>query len=100
MRSRRREWQYEMVIDFYFIRISKITDKMVNVFRNEMAKHKEKRSSRTGGGIRGPLPEGTNNLEPKVVEHDLEADDTRFLDTVVESDRISVSLQLSIEDYN
>lgn len=65
-----------------------------------MAKHKEKRSSGTGGGIQGPLPRGTKNLEPKFVQHDLGADDNRFLDTVVESVRTSVGLRLSIEHYN
>lgn len=72
----------------------------MDVFRNELAKHKGKRSRRTGGGIPGPLPRGTDNLEPKFVEHDLGANDNRFLDTVVESVRISVGLPLSIEHYD
>lgn len=77
-------------VDFYFIRIAQVTDKMVDIFQSsvrQMAVRDEQNSS-------------NKNNRPKFVVHNLGSDDNSFVDTVVESVVGSASINLRMEKYS
>ncbi|CAM9102277.1 unnamed protein product [Ectocarpus fasciculatus] len=78
--------QYELGVDFYFVRITGITDRMISIFENTV---KERSHAR-----RPPL-----KGKPKFMVHDLGCQDHRFLDAVVESVKKSAGINLRIEGY-
>lgn len=84
--------QYELGVDFYFVRITTVTDKMINVFRNKLVDYQNARTRR-------PPLRGTSNVEPKFVVHDLGDNDARFLEAVVDSVRVSAGINLRVEAY-
>ncbi|CAM9867934.1 unnamed protein product [Ectocarpus sp. 4 AP-2014] len=86
--------QYELGVDFYFVRITGITDKMISVLQNTVTGYTSERSH----ARRRPL-KGTMNTEPKFMVHDLGCNDHRFLDIVVESVKASAGINLRIEVY-
>lgn len=81
--------QFSLGADFYFIRIDKVTDKMVGIFRStvlQMATRDNKNKSTDG---------------PKFVVHDLGSNDNTFVPTVVESVKGSASgINLRMEKYS
>lgn len=90
--------QHELAVDFYFIRIAKVTDRMVDIFQStvlEMAESENKKgSSGRSGGIRAAG-------SPKFVVHNLGSNDNTFVDTVVESVKGSADrLNLRMEQYS
>ena len=87
--------QYELGVDFYFVRITTLTDKMIGVLQNKVAGYKEGRQH-----SRRPALRGSQNTEPKFVVHDLGSNNNRFLDAVVESVKVSVgTINLRVEAY-
>ena len=75
--------QYELGADFYFIRITQYTDKMMGVLQNTVSamfeqEARTRRSARQGAKKRD------------LATHDLGSDDNRFLEVVVESVKISI----------
>lgn len=105
--------KYELSVDFYFIRITGVTDKMISVLQNTVMTLAQQRrrggSSRrrkqhprsVPGGGRGGTGGGKDTEPPKFVTHDLGSNDNRFLDTVVESvkDSVENALNLRVERY-
>ncbi|CAM9127088.1 unnamed protein product [Scytosiphon promiscuus] len=82
--------QYELNVDFYFIRIASVTDKMVSIFQNTvrlMASNNEKKLSKR------------EDSAPKFVVHNLGSDDNSFVDTVVGSVIVSAGINLRMEKY-
>lgn len=81
--------QYALGVDFYFIRIKRVTDKMVGVFKrtvHQMATRDNK--SKSVGG-------------PKFVVHNLGSKENTFVPTVVESVKGSASaINLRVEKYS
>ncbi|CAM9362022.1 unnamed protein product [Ectocarpus fasciculatus] len=81
---------HKLGVDFYFIRIAQVTDKMVDIFQSsvrQMAVRDEQNSS-------------NKNNRPKFVVHNLGSDDNSFVDTVVESVVGSASINLRMEKYS
>lgn len=94
--------QNELGVDFYFIRIKSVTDKMVQVFEENVSARSINRKSKG----RGRKKEGTaadesaeGNKLPKFVVHDLGSNDNRFLDAVVKSVKVSAGMNLRLEGY-
>ena len=87
--------QYDLGVDFYFVRITSLTDKMISVLQNKVAGYKEGRQHARRSALRG-----SQNTEPKFVVHDLGSNNNRFLEAVVESVKVSVgSINLRVEVY-
>lgn len=98
---RRMPRQYELGVDFYFIRITKRTDKMIKVFRKGLSA-----SSGAGAGGVGDCDRASHRSSDasrrtvcRFIVHDLGNDDNRFLDVVVESVKVSAGINLRIEVY-
>ncbi|CBJ25694.1 ATP-binding region, ATPase-like [Ectocarpus siliculosus] len=86
---------HKLGVDFYFIRIAQVTDKMVDIFQSsvrQMAVKHERKSS--------PSPNSSNTNRPKFVVHNLGSDDNSFVDTVVESVVGSTGINLRMEKYS
>lgn len=75
--------QYELGADFYFIRITPHTDKMMAVLQRQVTDLFEERRS-LGGKKRD------------IEVHKLGSDDHRFLEVVVESVKVSIKLHCEI----
>lgn len=86
--------QYELGVDFYFIRITSTTDKMISVLKNTVAGFTENRKH-----MKRPALRGTTNTDPKFVIHDLGSNNNRFLEAVVKSVKVSAGINLRVEDY-
>lgn len=87
--------QYELAVDFYFIRIAKVTDKMVDRFQSTVLKKAASGSKKNSSGS------SSRADSPKFVVHNLGSDDNTFVDTVVESVKGSAGdLNLRMEQYS
>lgn len=87
--------QYELGVDFYFVRITAATDKMMSVLKNTVNDYTQRRKH-----ARRPALRGTNNTEPQFVIHDLESNNNRFLEVVVDSVKVSAAgINLQVEVY-
>ncbi|CAB1113047.1 unnamed protein product [Ectocarpus sp. CCAP 1310/34] len=80
------ELQYEIGADFYFIRMTRHTDKMIRVLQNRAgamwdSNGRPRPSSRQGASVAATR---------YIVVHDLGSEDNRFLEVVVESVNVSV----------
>lgn len=69
--------KYEHGVDLYFIKITNLTDKMIRVFDNRLAKKGRHKTIRP-------------RTDHEIKVHDLGSDDNRFLEAVVKSVKISV----------
>lgn len=68
---------------------------MISIFKNTVANH-----AASAKHARRPSLRGTNNTEPKFLVHDLGSNNNRFLDTVVESVKVSAAaINLRVEAY-
>lgn len=82
-------------MDFYFIRITALTDKMISVLESNVVTFTEDPSH-----ARRTALSGTHNTQPKFVVHDLGSNDNRFLEAVVNSVKVSVrTINLRVEAY-
>lgn len=81
--------QYSLGVDFYFIRIHRVTDKMVDVFRSSVLQMATRDNKRESAG--GPI----------FMVHKLGSNDNSFVPTVVESVKGSASaINLRMEKYS
>lgn len=82
--------QYEISADFYFIRVTQHTDKMISVLRESVSAlwARDAKSQRRAqhGAKKG-----------NIVVHKLGSDDNRFFEAVVES--VSESIKQFMEEY-
>ncbi|CAN0449121.1 unnamed protein product, partial [Ectocarpus sp. 8 AP-2014] len=88
------ELQYEIGADFYFIRMTQHTDKMIKVLRKktgDMFADAGTHSLARNGGRAA--------TKRDIVVHDLGSEDNRFLEVVVESVKVSVQQQYQFENY-
>ena len=90
--SRETRLQYDLGVDFYFVKVTRHTNTMISVLQNQLSTlcKENSRKSRRARGARG-------NTEPKFVVHDLGSNDNRFLETVVKSVKLSINLR--VETY-
>lgn len=92
----REQFKYDLGVDFYFIRITSLTDKMISVLQNKVVGFKEGRQHSRRPALRG----SSLDTEPKFVVHDLGSNNNQFLDAVVESVKVSVgAINLRCEAY-
>lgn len=82
--------QYELDVDFYFIRIASVTDKMVSIFQNTVGQMAANKKEMVSSG---------SDFTPKFVVHNLGSNDNRFVDTVVGSVIGSAGINLRMEKY-
>lgn len=101
-----RKRQYELGVDFYFIRITSITDKMISVLRTHLDAFARNppppdRSVDSLGHSNSMRPslQGTSRCSPKFIEFRLDSYDNPFVAAVVESMNESAGLNLRYEDY-
>ena len=90
--SRETRLQYDLGVDFYFVKVTRHTDTMISVFQSQLAtlcQDTSRKKRRTRGARR--------KTEPKIVVHDLGSSDHRFLETVVASVKLSINLR--VETY-
>lgn len=87
--------QHEIGADFYFVRITQYTDKMISVFQNAMS---SMWAQKQGGGV-NKVRQAPAEKRRDIVVHDLGSDDNRFLEVVVESVKMSVKQQFKFESY-
>ncbi|CAM9201664.1 unnamed protein product [Laminaria digitata] len=81
--------QYDLGVDFYFVSITNQTNTMISVLQNNILILREKNSRKSRRAKR--------STEPKFVVHDLGSNDNRFLETVVQSVKLSINLR--VETY-
>lgn len=87
--------QYELGVDFYFVRITPYTDKMMGILDNTVSDYTQTRKH-----SRRPALRGTNNTEPVFKVHDLRSNNNRFLEVVVNSVKVSAAgINLQVEVY-
>ena len=79
--------QYELGADFYFIRITNRTDTMMSVLNDTVSAMFEQEA-----GTRW------STKKRDLATHNLESDDNRFLEVVVES--VKISIKQSFEDFS
>lgn len=84
-------------MDFYFIRICGETDKMVDVLKAAVPAIAAKDA---GEGKDASSAPATKKRRSKFVVHNLQAKESRFLDTVVNSVTVSAGLNLRVEGYS
>ncbi|CAM9133762.1 unnamed protein product [Ectocarpus sp. 6 AP-2014] len=88
------ELQYEIGADFYFIRMTQHTDKMIQVLRKKAG------DTFADAGAHGLARNGGRAATKReIVVHDLGSEDNRFLEVVVESVKVSVQQQYQFENY-
>lgn len=82
-------------MDFYFVRITPSTDKMMSILNNTVSDYTQMRKH-----SRRPVLRGTNNTEPVFKVHDLHSNNNRFLEVVVNSVKVSAAgINLQVEVY-
>lgn len=86
--------QYELGVDFYFVRITSITDRMVSVLQNTVLGFVDNRK-----GKKRPALRGTTNTDPKFIVHNLGSNNNRFLEAVIQSVKVSAGINLRVETY-
>lgn len=110
--------QYELGADYYFIRISKTTDQMVDMLRTgvesmavdnivksplfvvDRGTQRTRRVRVVADDFREGDGDDGNCSTPKFVVHELGYDLNRFLDTVVDSVKVSARINLRVEGYS
>ena len=84
-------YQYQLGVDIYFVRISTQTDKMIGILENNLSMFTENRKNRALPALRG-----SDNTEPKFLVHDLGVNKLRFSEAVVQSIRVSAGISQGV----